>query len=98
MSERKFPLVVDEVETLNECWRNARLLSKQILTQKLSVASSEFTISSNIFSDLGGDSLDLVEIAIVLEKIIGIRINERLSFNYVLELIDYIYIVKVRER
>ena len=98
MSERKLPLVLEEVETLNECWRNARLLSKQILTQKLSVASSEFTIGSNIFSDLGGDSLDLVEVAIVLEKIIGIRINERLSFNYVLELIDYIYIVKIRGR
>jgi len=97
MSEKRFPLIFDEFETLNECWRDARLLTKQILSEKLSVASSQFNVASKFSSDLGGDSLDLVEIAINLEKITGIRVNERLSLNYVLELIDYIYIVKIRE-
>ena len=98
MLERRFPLILDQVEILNECWRDARLLTKQILTEKLSVASSEFTIGSKISSDLGGDSLDLVEIAIALEKITGTRVNDHLSFNYVLELIDYMYFVTIKER
>jgi acyl carrier protein len=98
MSEKKFPLIFDGVETLNKCWNDARLLTKHILTEKLSVASSEFNIGSKISTDLGGDSLDLVEIAIALEKITGVRVNEHLSFNYVLELIDYIYIVRIGER
>ena len=74
------------------------MLTKQILTEKLSVASSEFTVGSKIYSDLGGDSLDLVEIAIGLEKITGIRVNENLSFSYVSDLIDYIYFVRIREK
>ena len=97
MSEKKFPLIFDEVETLNKHWQDARLLTIQIIAEKLSVASSEFNLRSKFSSDLGGDSLDLVEIAIALEKITGIRVNEHLSFNYVLELVDYIYIVKTIE-
>jgi len=46
MSEKRFPLIFDEFETLNECWRDARLLTKQILSEKLSVASSQFNVAS----------------------------------------------------
>ena len=98
MSETRFPSVLADVETLNNRWRDARSLTKQILTEKLSLSRSEFTSESKIAADLGGDSLDLVEIAIALEKITGIRVNERVPFNYVLEIVDYIHFIGTWEK
>ena len=98
MAETRFPTVLGDVEVLNNSWRDARLLTKQILTEKLSVAGSQFTSGSKIAADLGGDSLDLVEIAIALEKITGIRVNERVPFNYVLEIVDYLHFVRTWEK
>nr|YP_009550547.1 acyl carrier protein [Eustigmatophyceae sp. Bat 8/9-7w]QAA11477.1 acyl carrier protein [Eustigmatophyceae sp. Bat 8/9-7w] len=94
MPEKRFPLVLADVEALNNSWGNLRWLVKQIVTEKLSVSRSEFTSGSKISTDLGGDSLDLVEIAIALEKITGIRVNERVPFNHVSEIVDYIYFIK----
>lgn len=98
MAETKYPTVLSDVEGLNSTWRDARLLTKQILTEKLSVARSKFTSGSKITADLGGDSLDLVEIAIILEKLMGIRVNERVSFNYVLEIVDYLHFIRTWEK
>ena len=94
MVDSRFPKVLNDAEVLNNEWRDARLLTKQILTEKLSVARSEFTSGSKISTDLGGDSLDLVEIAIGLEKITGVRVNERVPFNYVLEIVDYLHFIR----
>nr|YP_009550968.1 acyl carrier protein [Eustigmatophyceae sp. Ndem 8/9T-3m6.8]QAA11900.1 acyl carrier protein [Eustigmatophyceae sp. Ndem 8/9T-3m6.8] len=98
MSELRFPTVLSDVESLNNSWRDARLLTKHILTEKLSVSRSQFTSSSKIAADLGGDSLDLVEIAIALEKTTGIRVNERVPFNYVLEIVDYLHFIRTWEK
>ena len=98
MVDTRFPAILSDAENLNLNWRDARLLTKQILTEKLSVARSQFTASSKIAADLGGDSLDLVEIAIALEKITGIRVNERVPFNYVLEIVDYIHFIRTWEK
>ena len=98
MSESRFPTVLSDVESLNNCWRDARLLTKQILTEKLSVSKSQFTAGSKIAADLGGDSLDLVEIAIGLEKITGIRVNERVPFKYVQEIVDYLHFIRTWEK
>ena len=97
MTEKRFPDVLADVENLNNGWRDARLLTKQILTEKLSVSRSEFTSGSKIAADLGGDSLDLVEIAIGLEKITGVRVNERVPFNYVVEIVDYLHFIRTWE-
>ena len=98
MSETRFPTILADVESLNNTWRDARLITKQILTEKLSVAGSRFTSGSKIAADLGCDSLDLVEIAISLEKITGIRVNERVPFNYVLEIVDYLHFIRTWEK
>nr|YP_009550690.1 acyl carrier protein [Eustigmatophyceae sp. Chic 10/23 P-6w]QAA11620.1 acyl carrier protein [Eustigmatophyceae sp. Chic 10/23 P-6w] len=97
MAENRFPTVLADVEILNSSWRDARLLTKQILTEKLSVSRSQFTAGSKIAADLGGDSLDLVEIAIALEKVTGIRVNERVPFNYVIEIVDYLHFIRTWE-
>lgn len=98
MPEARFPTQLGDAESLDVSWRDARLLTKQILTEKLSVSRSQFTAGSKIAADLGGDSLDLVEIAIALEKITGIRVNERVPFNYVLEIVDYVHFIRTCEK
>jgi acyl carrier protein len=98
MANNRFPTVLADVEILNSGWRDARLLTKQILTEKLSVSRSQFTVGSKIAADLGGDSLDLVEIAIALEKITGVRVNERVPFNYVVEIVDYLHFIRTWEK
>jgi len=98
MTDNRFPTALSDVEILNSSWRDARLLTKQILTEKLSVSRSQFTAGSKIAADLGGDSLDLVEIAIALEKITGVRVNERVPFNYVVEIVDYLHFTRTWEK
>jgi len=98
MTDNRFPTALSDVEILNSSWRDARLLTKQILTEKLSVSRSQFTAGSKIAADLGGDSLDLVEIAIALVKITGVRVNERVPFNYVVEIVDYLHFIRTWEK
>jgi acyl carrier protein len=98
MSEKRFPETLNEANRLNTGWGEARLLTKYILTEKLSVSRAQFTSVSKIAADLGGDSLDLVEIAIGLEKITGVRVNERVPFNYVVEIVDYLHFVRTWEK
>lgn len=98
MADNRFPTVLSDAKSLNTSWRDARLLTKQILTEKLSVSRAQFTAGSKIAADLGGDSLDLVEIAIALEKITDVRVNERVPFNYVLEIVDYLHFIRTWEK
>lgn len=98
MADTRFPIALSDVETLNNSWRDARSLTKQILTEKLSVSRSQFTSASKTAADLGGDSLDLVEIAIAVEKITGVRVNERVPFNYVVDIVDYLHFIRTWEK
>lgn len=47
-----------------------------VLSKQLRIDPSEITDSSNIMEDLGADSLDLVEILMVLESEMGITISD----------------------
>ena len=98
MLEARFPKILSDAESLNSSWKDTRSLTKQILTEKLSVSRAQFTAGSKIAADLGGDSFDLVQITIALEKITGIRVNERVPFNYVLEIVDYLHFIRTWEK
>lgn len=47
-----------------------------ILTEKLGVSESEITENAKLTSDLGADSLDVVELSMEIEKRLGIRIPD----------------------
>jgi acyl carrier protein len=49
---------------------------KEILCDKLNVSPDEVTNDANIKEDLGGDSLDVVEIEMELEKELNIEITD----------------------
>jgi len=98
MADKRFPTALADAENLNTSWRDARLLTKHILKEKLTASRFKFTARSKIATDLGSDSLDLVEIAIALEKITGVRVNERVAFNYVLEIVDYLHFIRTWEK
>ncbi|MDT0262148.1 acyl carrier protein [Jatrophihabitans lederbergiae] len=48
---------------------------KQIMCSKFQVPSAEF-VPGVTFEDLGLDSLDLVELSLVIEQEIGVRISD----------------------
>ena len=49
---------------------------REILCDKLSVSPDKVTNESNIKEDLGGDSLDIVEIEMELERELNIEITD----------------------
>ncbi|MEA2067343.1 MAG: acyl carrier protein [Thermotogota bacterium] len=66
---------------------------KKIVADNLSVEESEITEKTSFVEDLGADSLDLVDLVMVLEKELGISIDdEKLSdlstVSDVIELIE----------
>lgn len=65
---------------------------KEIIMEKLSLNEDEVTMTSNIVEDLSADSLDLVEIAIEIERIYDIDIPEEMmtAFETVADVVDYI--------
>lgn len=97
MPDSRFPVVLSEVENLNVYWRQLLFLTKHMITEKFSVGGQYFTAGSKIVDDLGGDSLDLIEVLILLQKKTRVRINERVPFNYVLEIVDYLYFYRTRK-
>jgi len=98
MSNSRFPIALSEVENLNLSWGRDQLLTKRIITEKLSVAGSYFTAGSKLADDLGADSVDLVDIIIDLQKFTRVKVNERVHFNYVLELVDYVHFLRTRKK
>lgn len=73
------------------CWRLSNLLVLDLIEEKLNYEREEVTSSHYFSANLGADSLDLVEIAIYLEKIINVKISEKAKFKTVSDLIDYIF-------
>ncbi len=47
-----------------------------IIVDKLSVASEQVTPEANLATDLGADSLDIVELLLEFERVFGISIPE----------------------
>ncbi len=49
---------------------------KQIIAKQLRIDESTITKDSNIIEDLGADSLDLVEMLMVIEDKLGIEVSD----------------------
>ena len=63
-----------------------------IITDKLGVSESEITEKANFVSDLGADSLDVVELVMEIEKKFDIQIPDQdaETFKTVGDAVDYI--------
>nr|AOW70727.1 acyl carrier protein [Monodopsis sp. MarTras21] len=78
--------------TLNVAiWKLSNLIIADLIEDKLGYEKNDLKLTDKLFSDLGADSLDLVEIALFLEKTAGIHIHEGLQFERVSDLIDYVF-------
>jgi acyl carrier protein len=77
------------------CWRLANLVVFDVIEEKLSYEREEMKLSHNFSTDLAADSLDLVEIAIYLEKITNIKVSEKVKFKTLSDLIDYIFTIMI---
>lgn len=72
--------------------RNTEQRLKQILVDQLRVEESEIVPEANIMDDLGADSLDVVEIAMTVEREFEITIDDHDIDNIhtVKDAVDYI--------
>ena len=50
--------------------------TRALIAQKLSVSESEITPEKNLANDLGADSLDIVEISMLLEREFNVKFGE----------------------
>ena len=50
--------------------------TKALISSKLKVAESEITEEKNLFNDLGADSLDFVELSMLLEREFNMKFTE----------------------
>lgn len=65
---------------------------KEIISEQLGVSLDQITNEKSFISDLGGDSLDTVEMVLTLEDEYGIEIPEEVAENLdtVQKVIDYL--------
>ena len=66
---------------------------KGIIIDTLGCEEEDVTLEANLFDDLGADSIDVIEIAVVLEEEFGLEISpeeaERLkTINSVIKYVD----------
>jgi acyl carrier protein len=47
-----------------------------LVASKLRISENEITPEKNLFSDLGADSLDFVELCVILEREFNIKLSE----------------------
>ena len=50
--------------------------AKALISSKMKVDESEVTEDKHLFNDLGADSLDFVELCVILEREFNIKISE----------------------
>ncbi|MBP5334846.1 MAG: acyl carrier protein [Bacteroidales bacterium] len=64
----------------------------EIIADKLGVSESEITEKANFVSDLGADSLDVVELVMEIEKRFGIQIpdHDAEGFKTVGDAVEYL--------
>lgn len=77
------------------CWQLSNLLIADLIDDKLGYERNELKLTDKLSSSLGTDSLDLIEIALFLEKTAGIPIYEELRFDRVSDLIDYVFSIMI---
>jgi len=66
---------------------------KGIITETLGCEEEAVTLEANLFDDLGADSIDIIEIAVVIEEEFGLEMSneqaERLkTINNVIQYVD----------
>lgn len=76
-------------------WRLCSLITTDLIEDKLGYEKNDLKLTNKLSSDLGADSLDIVEIALYLEKVIGIPVHEDLKFERISDLVDYIFSILV---
>ena len=55
--------------------------TRALVAQKLKVAESEVTNDKHLFNDLGADSLDFVELSMLLEREFNVKFTEAETAN-----------------
>ena len=55
--------------------------TRALVASKLKISESEITPEKNIFNDLGADSLDFVEISMMLEREFNVKFTEADTAN-----------------
>ncbi len=55
--------------------------TKALIASKLKIAESEITEEKSLFNDLGADSLDFVELSMLLEREFNVRFTETETSN-----------------
>ena len=65
---------------------------KALLADKLNIAQEKITMESNIISDLGADSLDIVEMLMTLDQEYGIEIPDEAAaeFKTVVDIVKFV--------
>ncbi len=65
---------------------------KTLLAKKLNIPQEKITLESNIISDLGADSLDIVEMLMTLDQEYGIEIPDEAAaeFKTVGDIVDFV--------
>jgi acyl carrier protein len=65
---------------------------KDLIVDTLSCEADEVTLESNLFDDLGADSLDAVELNISLEEVFGVSIpdDDLPDIKTVKDIVDFI--------
>ena len=55
--------------------------TKALISSKMKIAESEITEDKNLFNDLGADSLDFVELSMILEREFNVKFGEEEMSN-----------------
>lgn len=65
---------------------------QKIISENLNVPLEKVTMDTHLVDDLGADSLDAVELIMVLEEEYGIEVDDEAAQNmkYVRDLVNYI--------
>ena len=50
--------------------------TKALISSKMKIDESEITEGKNLFNDLGADSLDFVELSMILEREFNVKFSE----------------------
>lgn len=78
-------------------WRLCNLMTADLIEDKLGYEKNDLKLTDLLSSDIGADSLDIVEIALYLEKVVGIPFHEGLKFERISDLVDYIFSIMIRK-
>lgn len=78
-------------------WRLCNLMIADLVEDKLGYEKNNLKLTDKLSSDVGADSLDIVELALFLEKVGGIPIHEGIQFERTSDLVDYVFSIMIRK-